>query len=606
MKEIIFHPITLADQEWVRQKLREDDFRSCELSFANNYIWRHVYDVAVAEVLSCGIIRYVESGEYKYSFPFGSGDKKQVIALLREHCAAMGKTLCMYPIEEEACRQLKEWFPGMFLITGFRGDYDYIYTTEKLSALKGSKLHGKRNHIARFKDDPDWNYEPLSHENMEECRRMSRTWTAMREEKWNDEMEEEIAVLHEAMDVFDELGLVGGVLRRHGEVVAFTLGEPLNSDTFVVHFEKAFPALQGAYPMINQQFVLHECQNFTYVNREEDTGDMGLRKAKLSYYPDILHKKYNASESHVVYAAEEDAHHIREIWKECFGDGDDYINLYLKGRFEPENMLVIHMDGKPVSMASFLPVTVTVHGEKKPARYVYAVATLPDYRDRGYAAEILRFAAEYYKEPLILQPAEEELVDYYAKLGFVKAFEGGAAAAEGETTSALEKMESQAECSAERDVQGEWQFKTITAAGYKRIRDRRFGQEGYVEWDESAIGYALEENAFCGGTAVMLTKKHSESVGDSREADRQEENLYEENLQEEILLCRVEDERLILIETTLSERELQKLIPLLLDENGASGVERVPVGGMILCPEQAGIEANFWRPEVGYLGLTLG
>ena len=78
-----------------------------------------------------------------------------------------------------------------------------------------------------------------------------------------------------------ELGLVGGVLRRDGQIVAFSIGERLNSETFVVHFEKAYPDLQGAYPMINQQFVLHECEGYAYVNREEDTGDPGLRKAKL-------------------------------------------------------------------------------------------------------------------------------------------------------------------------------------------------------------------------------------------------------------------------------------------------------------------------------------
>ena len=77
----------------------------------------------------------------------------------------------------------------------------------------------------------------------------------------------------------------------NGEVVAFTIGESLCEDTFVVHIEKAFANIQGAYPMINQQFVEHECMNYKYVNREEDTGAEGLRKAKLSYYPAFLEEK---------------------------------------------------------------------------------------------------------------------------------------------------------------------------------------------------------------------------------------------------------------------------------------------------------------------------
>ena len=124
-----------------------------------------------------------------------------------------------------------------------------------------------------------------------------------------------------------------------------------------MHFEKAYPDLQGAYPMINQQFVLHECEGYAYVNREEDTGDPGLRKAKLSYYPDILLPKYELEESRVVYAdPERDAPYIQEIWQKCFGDEEDYIQFYLKHRMTRENMLVIFRDGRPVSMASFLPV----------------------------------------------------------------------------------------------------------------------------------------------------------------------------------------------------------------------------------------------------------
>ena len=107
-------------------------------------------------------------------------------------------------------------------------------------------------------------------------------------------MQDEYDVVKGALIDYKRLGLVGGVLKKYGEVVAFEIGEPLNDDTFVVHFEKAYADVQGAYPMINKQFVLHECQGYKYVNREEDDGEEGLRKAKLSYHPDILLEKYNA------------------------------------------------------------------------------------------------------------------------------------------------------------------------------------------------------------------------------------------------------------------------------------------------------------------------
>ena len=85
-------------------------------------------------------------------------------------------------------------------------------------------------------------------------------------------------------------------MRQEGRVVAFCLGEPLTEDTFVVHFEKAFADVQGAYPIINQQFAEHECGDYPYINREEDDGEEGLRRAKLSYHPVMMQEKCMAIE----------------------------------------------------------------------------------------------------------------------------------------------------------------------------------------------------------------------------------------------------------------------------------------------------------------------
>ena len=112
---------------------------------------------------------------------------------------------------------------------------------------------------------------------------MMHEWKKRRVADWNVEMEKEYRAMVISLEQRQELGLTGGLIRKAGKVVAVAMGEPLNSDTFVVHFEKAFSDIQGAYPMINQQFAEHAAEGFTYINREEDTGDEGLRKAKLSY-----------------------------------------------------------------------------------------------------------------------------------------------------------------------------------------------------------------------------------------------------------------------------------------------------------------------------------
>lgn len=592
----IFHPITLEDKEWMKQRLEEEDAQACEYTFANNFIWRNVYQVEVAEMEGCGVIRFQEEGHYVYSFPFGKGDKRKVIEQLRSHCERENGVLQMSPLVEEQREWLLDEFPGEFEIDGDRDDYDYIYTTEKLSYLKGKKLHGKRNHIARFKDADDWGYETLTDANKAECREMAKRWITMRQEKWNEEMDAEMRVLEEALSNMEALGLIGGVLRKAGEIVAFTIGEPLNSNTFDVHFEKAYPDLQGAYPMMNQQFVLHACQEFAYVNREEDTGDMGLRKAKLSYYPDILLKKYVARESHVVFASERDLDAAAQIWRTCFGDEDEYIQLYFEHRFQEDNMLVIFADGRPVSMASFLPAEILINGVYKPARYVYAVATLPEYRNRGYATEIIKHASRKYGEPLILQPAEENLTEYYRKMGFQKAF--STYSEEKEVPAPYNSITIQ-EC--EKNPEGKicagWELEGITAEEYQRIRDEKFKKEGYVRWDAEAIRYAIYENNFCKGAAVKL-------VSQEERENWIAENEEEQNIgREEILLYREEEDTLVILECSLSPKETEKVAQALALELRLDRVRTDNRGGMALFPDCASEQRSI---ADGYLNLTLG
>lgn len=569
-EKIEFHRISLEDQEWMKQRFRETDFKACEFTFANNFIWREVYGVEVAQIMGCGVCRCKRNNLWIYSYPFGAGDRKAVIEKLCKICKLKHEKLYLFPLVAEQRQELLQWFPGQFEIDTHRDEYDYIYTYEKLAELKGKKLHGKRNHIARFKDDADWSYEPLTEENAGECLAMTQAWEKSRSDKWSTGMQQEMDVLTETLSLFQFLKLTGGVLRKAGKIAAFTIGEPLNSDTYVVHFEKALPDLQGAYPMINQQFVLHECQNFRYVNREEDTGDPGLRRAKLSYYPDILLKKYVAVESEVVFANHGEEAQIVNIWQECFRDDENYIRFYLENRFEEENMLVIHKDGKIVSMASFLPVSLMQNGEYVPARYVYAVATLPEYRKKGYAGQILDYAAKKYEEPLILQPADAELEKYYEKLGFCPGFRKNSF----EITA--ERIES---VPAWRKVTSE---NLVLPKEYKALRDAYFASEGYVCWDEDAIHYAIKENAFGGGKTLVIDDK--------------------------ILMYRMEGNVLRIIETTMEEEMLFSVGKKIGEETVFEKMVLCNAGGMVKYPEMDVQMSEQPRKhgEMGYLNLTLG
>lgn len=291
---IEFKSLTLSDREWVTHRLLEDDRQACEYSFANNFLWSDIYGVTMAKEQGCLIFRFQNEAESCYTIPIGAGDRKGALDALLAQAKEQGQQLVLGTLMQSDLDWLAQHYPGQYTVETDRDDYDYVYSTEKLSTLSGRKLHGKRNHIARFKDGNNWLYRDMMPEDAGECMRFLDLWKEAESENWNDEMENELHVNRKALRSLADLVLDGGMLYKGGRLVAFSIGEPLNSNTYVVHIEKALASVQGAYPMINQQFVLHNCQDYEFVNREEDTGDEGLRKAKLSYQPVLLVEKFQA------------------------------------------------------------------------------------------------------------------------------------------------------------------------------------------------------------------------------------------------------------------------------------------------------------------------
>lgn len=291
---IEFRPIELKDKEWIEKCLLEGNSPSCEYTFVNNFIWSKQYQLEIANFHGFYCSRSGKGEETFYSYPAGKGDMKYVIDCLKEDAKEHNIPFVLRGMIKEQVDYLNELYPNQFEIEANRDEAEYLYTVEKLSKLAGKKLHGKRNHIARFKDNDDWSFEEITEENFEECLKMNDEWCEQYDCIDDPSLNHELCAVKEAFANYKELGLIGGLIRREGKVIAYTIGSKINDETFDIHIEKAFANIQGAYPMINQQFVLHKCQEYQYINREEDLGDEGLRKAKMSYYPDILLEKYTA------------------------------------------------------------------------------------------------------------------------------------------------------------------------------------------------------------------------------------------------------------------------------------------------------------------------
>lgn len=289
--EIQFKRPELEDKDVIGGYLRQRKTRSCEMTFANVYLWSRHYPTGFAIVEDMLVFANLE-GNISFTFPWGAGDPKPALEVLMNYCREQKEPFQLHNVTRETFECLEELYPGKFQITYDRTYADYVYETEKLANLAGKKYHGKKNHVNKFmRTYPDWSYEPISRENVEECFQMALRWRELNGCEEDEEKLAEICVTLNFLRLFEELEMKGGLLRVQGEIAAFTIGEPVCDDTMVVHVEKAFNDIPGAYAVINQQFARHEGAGYLYLNREDDVGEEGLRQAKLSYHPAFLVEK---------------------------------------------------------------------------------------------------------------------------------------------------------------------------------------------------------------------------------------------------------------------------------------------------------------------------
>lgn len=291
---IDFRNPEISDKLWVKERLSVRDDLTCEYSFSNIFAYTAKMRLEIADVEGFLVTRCFTGDTIGYCYPVGKGDIKHVISLVIEDMRLQTAPCYFFGVGTKEAQELEALYGGMFNIELDRDGFDYIYKSEDLIKLAGKKYQPKRNHISFFRKNYNWSYESMSSDNLEECYNMNVEWLQISGSLYSEELEKELQIIRRVFENFDELDCKGAVLRIDGKVIAFALGAQIRSDTFCVHFEKAFSNIRGAYPMINQQFVENELSDYKYIDREDDLGLENLRKAKLSYYPEFLPEKYEA------------------------------------------------------------------------------------------------------------------------------------------------------------------------------------------------------------------------------------------------------------------------------------------------------------------------
>jgi len=288
-------PIDITDKELIESYTKGFHIDVSDLPFTNLFIWHFSRAISYVIHNDTLLIKTTYPNQSPFIFyPIGDGDKKGTLLEVKKYFSQNNFPFIIKSLTNAQADELLSLGIGSFEIRKNRDRFDYIYDITELIELKGRKYHKKKNHLNRFKELYEYRFEEVNSSNIDELMESWRVWFGAIGDMVNEGLKNEYIGTIEVLRHFDKLSIKGGILRAEGRIVAFSFGEALNSDTVVIHTEKADTTIHGAYQMINQQFLEHCWSGYKFVNREEDLGIEGLRKAKLSYNPVLLMEKNEA------------------------------------------------------------------------------------------------------------------------------------------------------------------------------------------------------------------------------------------------------------------------------------------------------------------------
>jgi len=285
-----FTRLSFDDKDTIRQIIKQDYVESAEQNFTGFFIWNNVLNIEWAIEYDCLISFMKFDNKRIFRYPVGNGDKLAAVQSMIDECD--GK-LILSGLTKAQCEELERNFPGRFKVDETPDFADYVYNVSDLIALSGKKYHTKKNHLNAFVKNYDYSYETMNGENARDVVPQFDKWYQAKDDK-TIHLECEYHAVMDMLNDFDNFGLSGGVLYADGEICAFTISEQLNFETVLIHIEKADNSVHGAFTAINQMHLANDWTHMKYVNREDDFGVPGLRRAKESYRPVFKIMKYKA------------------------------------------------------------------------------------------------------------------------------------------------------------------------------------------------------------------------------------------------------------------------------------------------------------------------
>ena len=289
-----FKDFSIKDKELFDRYLLPYQFETSTYTFTTLLIWRKACEIQYVIYKDALIMKRIgHDGTSTFMQPLGyrKEDLKDIISELQAYKTENRMEYLLKDIEEPFVDEFREVFGDEFLIEEDRDNFDYIYERDKLVSLSGKILHKKKNHYNYFVKNYDYKDFRITPDNVEPIVETAKNWCRMH--SCVGYLLYELRSIIELLNNLDKLNLIGMAVSVSDEVVAFTIGERVSSDTAIIHVEKADSEVRGAYNYVNRAFTEKYLDGITWVNREEDMGLEGLRHAKMSYAPAKFGRKYS-------------------------------------------------------------------------------------------------------------------------------------------------------------------------------------------------------------------------------------------------------------------------------------------------------------------------
>lgn len=287
-----FKKIELSDKKIFDDYYKKFPQYSSYLSFVSLFTWQAAVNFRFALIKENIVVKF-DSYKNKKEYFLIPETNKETLKEVMDVLFSKGEVF-ITNLTENQVEWLEELYPGKFNFNHKRDSDNYYYNVEDMATLTGKKLHSKRNFVNRFKKENEYVYEKIDETVARECAELLDEWCQGKDCE-DTGLKAETCACRLALSNMENLGLKGGALRVNGRIVAFSLGEKYNDETVIIHFEKADTSYKGTFQTIFMEFVKNEWIDLKLVNREEDMGVEGLRKAKLSYYPCFMLKMYGTS-----------------------------------------------------------------------------------------------------------------------------------------------------------------------------------------------------------------------------------------------------------------------------------------------------------------------